>query len=50
MNVPNLENSMENCVHKWYRQFRIIEKFDFVRSLKSGKLNRKLSTIDVQII
>ena len=50
MNVPNRENSMENCVYKMYRQFGVVEKFDFVESKKSYKFNGKLCTLDVQII
>ena len=35
MNVPNRENSMENCVHQMYKYFGLVEKFDFVESTKS---------------
>ena len=35
MNVPNRENSMENCVHLMYRQSVVVEKFDLCKSTKS---------------
>ena len=43
MNVPNREG-----VHKMYRQSRLIEKFDYVESMK--KFIGKVCTLDVQIV
>ena len=49
-NVQYYEKLMENCIHYMYRKSRFMEIFEFVGCTKSSKFNRKLSTLDLQIV
>ena len=41
MNIPNHDNSLENCVHKMYKQSGLVDKFDFIeyKIVKNSKEN-----------
>ena len=44
MNVPNHENSLENCVHKMDKQSGFVDKFDFIE-YKIVKIQRAIMQI-----